>query len=136
MWCWFENGGHWWEITMYQCVIFFSSRRRHTSCSLVTGVHTCALPIALATAAGAAIFIGRRQLAITARADGEDELLAARKLGEAVRRHVRRAFLFGLPRREAQIILALRSGEHTSELQSLIRISTAVLCLQKQNYMK
>src|SRR3546814_3784751 len=25
---------------------FFSSRRRHTRCALVTGVHTCALPIA------------------------------------------------------------------------------------------
>src|SRR3546814_571017 len=25
---------------------FFSSRRRHTSCALVTGVQTCALPIA------------------------------------------------------------------------------------------
>src|SRR3546814_7440073 len=28
------------------CVVFFfSSRRRHTSCALVTGVQTCALPI-------------------------------------------------------------------------------------------
>src|SRR3546814_1553514 len=26
-------------------MFFFSSRRRHTSCALVTGVHTCALPI-------------------------------------------------------------------------------------------
>src|SRR3546814_11977378 len=26
---------------------FFSSRRRHTSCALVTGVQTCALPISL-----------------------------------------------------------------------------------------
>src|SRR3546814_12027799 len=26
-------------------VCFFSSRRRHTSCALVTGVQTCALPI-------------------------------------------------------------------------------------------
>src|SRR3546814_20564952 len=26
-------------------LFFFSSRRRHTSCTLVTGVHTCALPI-------------------------------------------------------------------------------------------
>src|SRR3546814_18518180 len=26
-------------------VFFFSSRRRHTSCALVTGVKTCALPI-------------------------------------------------------------------------------------------
>src|SRR3546814_2120272 len=27
------------------CVFFFSSRRRHTSFALVTGVQTCALPI-------------------------------------------------------------------------------------------
>src|SRR3546814_10160536 len=26
-------------------LFFFSSRRRHTSCALVTGVQTCALPI-------------------------------------------------------------------------------------------
>src|SRR3546814_1587080 len=29
---------------MYVC-FFFSSRRRHTRCALVTGVQTCALPI-------------------------------------------------------------------------------------------
>src|SRR3546814_20816947 len=28
-------------------LLFFSSRRRHTSCALVTGVQTCALPILL-----------------------------------------------------------------------------------------
>src|SRR3546814_10144962 len=27
------------------CGFFFSSRRRHTRCALVTGVQTCALPI-------------------------------------------------------------------------------------------
>src|SRR3546814_10717512 len=27
------------------CFVFFSSRRRHTRCALVTGVQTCALPI-------------------------------------------------------------------------------------------
>src|SRR3546814_17996705 len=27
------------------CVFFFSSRRRHTRCALVTGFQTCALPI-------------------------------------------------------------------------------------------
>src|SRR3546814_4746676 len=27
------------------CVFFFSIRRRHTRCALVTGVQTCALPI-------------------------------------------------------------------------------------------
>src|SRR3546814_3767439 len=28
-------------------VVFFSSRRRHTRCALVTGVQTCALPISV-----------------------------------------------------------------------------------------
>src|SRR3546814_3671381 len=32
---------------MYTSGFFFSSRRRHTSCALVTGVQTCALPICL-----------------------------------------------------------------------------------------
>src|SRR3546814_17872668 len=39
---------------MYYCIclcygfcFFFSSRRRHTRCALVTGVQTCALPICL-----------------------------------------------------------------------------------------
>src|SRR3546814_4115126 len=32
--------------TLFGCVVvFFSSRRRHTGCALVTGVQTCALPI-------------------------------------------------------------------------------------------
>src|SRR3546814_1888619 len=32
------------------CVcVFFSSRRRHTRCALVTGVQTCALPICIVT---------------------------------------------------------------------------------------
>src|SRR3546814_3041396 len=30
---------------MLSCFFFFSSRRRHTRCALVTGVQTCALPI-------------------------------------------------------------------------------------------
>src|SRR3546814_17400247 len=30
---------------MYNVLFFFSSRRRHTRCALVTGVQTCALPI-------------------------------------------------------------------------------------------
>src|SRR3546814_13301559 len=47
------------------CVLllcFFSSRRRHTRCALVTGVQTCALPIS-AVASGQAIASG---LAMTA----------------------------------------------------------------------
>src|SRR3546814_1485331 len=32
-------------LYVFICVFFFSSRRRHTRCALVTGVQTCALPI-------------------------------------------------------------------------------------------
>src|SRR3546814_7859862 len=33
-------------MVCFRCVVFFfSSRRRHTRCALVTGVQTCALPI-------------------------------------------------------------------------------------------
>src|SRR3546814_5122247 len=39
--------------------LFFSSRRRHTRCALVTGVQTCALPIYICgTAASAGAFDG------------------------------------------------------------------------------
>src|SRR3546814_7215598 len=33
-----------------RALFFFSSRRRHTRCALVTGVQTCALPISMAAA--------------------------------------------------------------------------------------
>src|SRR3546814_4892138 len=35
---------------------------------------------------------------------------------------------------EAQMIASVRSEEHTSELQSLMRISYAVFCLKNKNY--
>src|SRR3546814_20730300 len=34
-------------VFFYVYLLFFSSRRRHTRCALVTGVQTCALPISL-----------------------------------------------------------------------------------------
>src|SRR3546814_13851776 len=37
-------------LSMY-LILFFSSRRRHTRCALVTGVQTCALPISHVTVA-------------------------------------------------------------------------------------
>src|SRR3546814_10386889 len=38
-------------------VFFFSSRRRHTRCALVTGVQTCALPICSDSQWGATVFL-------------------------------------------------------------------------------
>src|SRR3546814_1545311 len=40
-------------IRLVYCLFFFSSRRRHTRCALVTGVQTCALPIYLCNRADA-----------------------------------------------------------------------------------
>src|SRR3546814_10175252 len=38
-------------------VFFFSSRRRHTRCALVTGVQTCALPICFDPSSGGRIHL-------------------------------------------------------------------------------
>src|SRR3546814_19239736 len=46
-------------------MFFFSSRRRHTSCALVTGVQTCALPI---LGAGFSFVARQKRIQI----DGED----------------------------------------------------------------
>src|SRR3546814_8304803 len=52
--------------------------------------------------------------------------------GESVRRRLRRLYPEPCPRREG----GDRSEEHTSELQSLMRISYAVFCLKKQTKIK
>src|SRR3546814_7398255 len=39
--------GYWFVLIVCLGLFFFSSRRRHTRCALVTGVQTCALPICL-----------------------------------------------------------------------------------------
>src|SRR3546814_3479150 len=36
------------SMVLFHLYFFFSSRRRHTRCALVTGVQTCALPISRA----------------------------------------------------------------------------------------
>src|SRR3546814_3960535 len=120
-----------------------SSRRRHTRCALVTGVQTCALPI----------FIGLPEhgikLPIEARRDRRFARHRRRR-GEKARlrsQHDRRTLAaprdqLGLERgpivaddgadsfqRHAE---RPRSEEHTSELQSLMRNSSAVFCLKKK----
>src|SRR3546814_5350753 len=47
-------------------LFFFSSRRRHTRCALVTGVQTCALPIYGTLADSAAQIVGAMQRASSA----------------------------------------------------------------------
>src|SRR3546814_5245448 len=51
------------------CYFFFSSRRRHTRCALVTGVQTCALPIYEIITAGLLRFV-RKPVEIIPDTDG------------------------------------------------------------------
>src|SRR3546814_5405493 len=91
------------DVSGYCYMFFFSSRRRHTRCALVTGVQTCALPICESSSA-----ICWMHVAI-----------------QLSGRQFRTMLWFRWTRR--------RSEEHTSELQSLMRISYAVFCLKKKN---
>src|SRR3546814_4259317 len=125
------------------CVsFFFSSRRRHTRCALVTGVQTCALPI----------LAHHRRQAQHALVGAPDPDGAAADL---LRRHddaggfpgagagqmglgVESTDLGDLPAADLanQAQDRIRSEEHTSELQSLMRISYAVFCLKKKKKKK
>src|SRR3546814_1331750 len=142
-------------------LFFFSSRRRHTSCALVTGVQTCALPIyRLAVGTG---HVAHRDAVLPRlverdRIDADAELLdqlELRRRGDEIARHrrqhmqqrgdlardlVQRRRLIDMdddPGTEDRVdglaeTGARRSEEHTSELQSLMRISYAVFCLKKK----
>src|SRR3546814_10507366 len=120
-------------------LFFVSSRRRHTSCALVTGVQTCALPI----------FRGERFAVVPGMVNTHYHIT-----GEPLTRgyvpdstpfeenvYVWLCQLYAVhgeadERLSAQLaaaeMLRSRSEEHTSELQSLMRSSYAVFCLKKK----
>src|SRR3546814_1618942 len=111
---------------------FFSSRRRHTRCALVTGVQTCALPIyERGTSNRAPPFqegcrnspLRRYRQPPLHRWPVEPALQPRGDVAEVVE-----------PDDLARLVK--RSEEHTSELQSLMRISYAVFCLKKKTKVK
>src|SRR3546814_1414309 len=117
-------------------MFFFSSRRRHTRCALVTGVQTCALPISWqqgrrvrhAAVRGSEDAIEERDGEIGA-SDATVQIgVDAAPYGDRVL--VLEAIDRGL--RASRQLHRCRSEEHTSELQSLMRISYAVFCLKKK----
>src|SRR3546814_5808740 len=128
-------------------MFFFSSRRRHTRCALVTGVQTCALPICGRGRADAGIFCGRpAPVPLSPPVRGADivppPLAEGLGTGGVLRARLSsdRAVLAGLDLLDrdadrqwpASRRRVGRSEEHTSELQSLMRISYAVFCLKKK----
>src|SRR3546814_3620361 len=131
------------------CIFFFSSRRRHTRCALVTGVQTCALPISTAVAIALVVFSVRAFLSASpeVKADlGDPTIIATAGLTQATG-PIELTFrpIVEAPKRASRenafpvtvdmnLVRAryLRSEEHTSELQSLMRISYAVFCLKKK----
>src|SRR3546814_4424440 len=121
---------------------FFSSRRRHTRCSLVTGFQTCALPISREIDVLCDVHVEHRALVdgdrgwpVRTAFDG----LVGQALYGACRIAFERLFdhcaiaVMGSARGAVLLSGVLeRSEEHTSELQSLMRISYAVFCLKKK----
>src|SRR3546814_5807998 len=99
---------------------FFSSRRRHTICALVTGVQTCALPICVEDVKTWGFDTSEEE-------DFFEWPISVFKpemrFKPVSARYVRVKILK---------MVAPRSEEHTSELQSLMRISYAVFCLKKK----
>src|SRR3546814_2576319 len=121
-------------------VFFFSSRRRHTNCALVTGVQTCALPICPRHCRWSGSTSARRSALLTCLERGiEIRRLKGtnRSASNCVSAISEGQSVFAIPTAEASIGPELplrwkRSEEHTSELQSLMRISYAVFCLKKK----
>src|SRR3546814_4717297 len=120
-------------------LFFFSSRRRHTRCALVTGVQTCALPICrngLPTCR-----LRRRtsslppscRLSSAAMAPDPNRSKSPWYLPTIAGRLVQATGVAAAAGVGSGGCSEERSEEHTSELQSLMRISYAVFCLKKKN---
>src|SRR3546814_3649012 len=111
----------------------FSSRRRHTICALVTGVQTCALPICSGNSPycfEASSLSNSEKL----HASLETTSLPLSKLHSfIVEANAETGVLVGFVSTfSTSVVYSSRSEEHTSELQSLMRISYAVFCLKKK----
>src|SRR3546814_7119701 len=125
---------------------FVSSRRRHTSCALVTGVQTCALPICVRVGMGIAGInrMGMKQQIqaldfpfanVQLTSDSIIANLGAHMGGDGAILILGTGSVGLIKRGEDSLSIGgygFRSEEHTSELQSLMRISYAVFCLKKK----
>src|SRR3546814_4507447 len=123
---------------------FFSSRRRHTRCALVTGVQTCALPIYRRSRPARGLTRPSRKkhpmsttTLVTDRVPAKPAINTFERYltlwvalcivaGIGLGQLLPKVFIAIASAEVAHvnlIVAALRSEEHTSELQSLMRIS-------------
>src|SRR3546814_6362901 len=116
----------------------FSSRRRHTRCALVTGVQTCALPICSYGIGVSRLAGGIIEACHDAAGIVWPEAVAPFKVGLINLRAADADCTAACDRLYGQLqsagVEVLRSEEHTYELQSLMRNSSAVFCLQKKKH--
>src|SRR3546814_7784388 len=151
-------------------IFCFSRRRRHTRCALVTGVHTCALPIlsrltqdrvggrlgTLSIAAAFPIANGYLAKALASFVSSRPNLRATLQSltsPQVLDRVINREAELGVAHEpiissavQTEVLVKtgiscvmpqdhpLRSEEHPSELQSLMRLSYAVFCLNKKTH--
>src|SRR3546814_10132913 len=144
------------EFTLCSLFFFFSSRRRHTSCALVTGVQTCALPICLMNLAVHGLDGNIGQSYGSSFTNDQHKTLRADYIlanppfnisdwgGDKLTDDPR--WVYGIPPKGnanfgwlqhmlARLSSRGRAGsseEHTYEIQSLMSISYAVFCLKKK----
>src|SRR3546814_5741673 len=118
-------------------LFFFSSRRLHTRCALVTGVQTCSSDLAwnrcLTVTSCPTIAPPNtepRARSVLMFPDTYGPSLGCTTL---VHRNSSETTAMGWPKACSVCVSSNRSEEHTSELQSLMRISYAVFCLKKKN---
>src|SRR3546814_6922218 len=139
------------HVAMYS--FFFSSRRRHTRCALVTGVQTCALPIywrkiAPADAIAEHLWVALKHEITYRKPTFLDDDVIVTVLLQKVQGA--RAFYETIIRRGEEVLAEVksswccidddthrharvardRSEEHTSDLKSPMRLSSTVFCLQ------
>src|SRR3546814_8524743 len=129
---------------LFLIFFFFSSRRRHTICALVTGVQTCSSDLVLDTMdIENFVSVSRTEgpkfaAALEAHVKDYDvEIMNLQKAAKLIPARTEGGYHEvvlenGASMKGRTVILSTGSEEHTSELQSLMRISYAVFCLKTQ----
>src|SRR3546814_1509396 len=125
-------------------LLFVSSRRRHTRCALVTGVQTCALPIYRGAYLSNTLRIDSTKTQLEALVEIYRMMRPGEPPTKDAAQNLFHNLFFTFERYDLSTVgrmkfnrrigrkevTGARSEEHTSELQSLMRISYAVFCLK------